>query len=67
MSKDVKSPCIKVCKYDEDSICIGCHRSMDEITGWIFMDRGAKLKVLENAQQRKQTPKPGKNDYDYYV
>ena len=67
MSVDVKSPCIKVCKYDEDKICIGCHRTMDEITGWLFMNNDSKRESLKAAAERKTTPKPGKNDYDYYV
>jgi predicted Fe-S protein YdhL (DUF1289 family) len=67
MAEEVKSPCIKVCKYDEESVCIGCHRSMKEITGWIFMSIEEKEAVLKNAQIRKQTPRPGRNDYEYYV
>jgi predicted Fe-S protein YdhL (DUF1289 family) len=40
---------------------------MDEITGWIFMDNDQKVKTLQLSEQRKNTPRPGKNDYDYYV
>ena len=67
MSNDVKSPCIKVCKYDEDNVCMGCYRTMDEISGWIFMSRERKLKCLQDAGERSRTPKKGTNDYDYYV
>lgn len=67
MSDRIKSPCIKVCKYDEDNICMGCYRTMDEITGWLFMSEEQKIKSLSEAKERKSTPKPGKNDYDYYV
>ena len=67
MSNDVKSRCINVCKYDEESVCIGCHRTMDEITGWLFMDNRRKLQVLHDAHVRKSTPKKGKADYDRYA
>lgn len=67
MSEGIKSPCTNICKYDEDSICIGCFRTMDEITGWIFMSEARKKQALEEASQRKQTPKPGKYDYEHYV
>lgn len=67
MESEVKSPCIKVCKYDSEKNCMGCHRSMDEITNWIFYNDDEKLQVLKNTVERKKTPVRGKNDYDYYV
>jgi len=67
MSERVSSPCIKICKYDDDNICVGCHRTMDEITGWLFMSEDRKRKSLEDARKRRESPKPGKFDYDHYV
>ena len=67
MESSVKSPCIKVCKYDSEKNCMGCYRSMDEITNWIFYNDEQKKQVLINAKERRNTPIPGKNDYDYYV
>jgi len=67
MDKGVKSPCIQVCKYNEDGFCMGCYRSMGEITRWLFMSEADKLEILKNVEIRKKTPKPGKNDYDYFV
>ncbi|MBN2172724.1 MAG: DUF1289 domain-containing protein [Bacteroidales bacterium] len=67
MGKDVKSPCINICKYDEDGICMGCYRSMKEITGWLFLNSEDKLKVLENAEKRKKEPRQGINNYEYYI
>lgn len=67
MRDGVKSPCIKVCKYDEDRICIGCYRTMDDITGWLFLSEEQKVKALKEAEVRKKTPKPGIQNYDHYV
>jgi uncharacterized protein len=67
MESKVKSPCIKVCKYDVEKNCMGCHRSMEEITQWIFYTDDEKENVLKNAELRKKTPIPVKNDYDYYI
>lgn len=67
MSNLVKSPCIKVCKYDEDRVCVGCFRTMSEIGRWLFMNDEQKLQSLKDAKERKNTPKKGTNDYDYYV
>jgi len=30
-AKDVKSPCINVCELDDNNVCIGCNRSIEEI------------------------------------
>ena len=39
----VKSPCIRVCKINEKSnCCIGCGRSIDQITNWINYDQEKK-------------------------
>jgi len=67
MKDEIKSPCISVCKYDEEGICMGCHRTMNEITGWLFMNNEQKIKSLEEAEIRRKTPKPGINNYDHYV
>ena len=67
MESSVKSPCIKVCKYDIEKNCIGCHRSMEEISNWILLSDDEKRQVLKNAEKRSKTPIKGKNDYDYYV
>lgn len=67
MSESVKSPCIKVCKYDEDGICMGCYRKMEEITGWLFMNNEQKEQSLKDAEIRRKTPKPGIQNYDHYV
>lgn len=67
MGNGIKSPCIKVCKYDSEGNCMGCHRSMEEITNWIFMSDEEKRESLKKAAMRKKTPIKGTNDYDYYV
>jgi predicted Fe-S protein YdhL (DUF1289 family) len=67
MEKDIKSPCIKVCKYDDDRVCVGCYRTMNEITRWPFMTDQQKTDSLKDAALRKITPKTEINDYDYYV
>lgn len=67
MRNKVESPCIKVCKYDDEGICEGCYRSMEEITGWLFMNDRQKLESLKKAEERKKRVRREENDYDYYV
>lgn len=35
---EIESPCVKVCVvHPEARICVGCHRTIDEIAGWSRM------------------------------
>lgn len=34
MPKAKYSPCIKVCEYDDESYCLGCQRTAEEVTIW---------------------------------
>lgn len=31
----VLTPCIGVCTLDSSGLCVGCHRSADEIAHWL--------------------------------
>lgn len=50
----VRSPCVSICALDNDDICIGCHRSGDEITRWTQMDHEERLHVLQNVAEREK-------------
>lgn len=40
------SPCISICVLDEDSrMCLGCRRTIDEITTWSRLSEDAKRAV----------------------
>ena len=30
----VETPCIKICVIDDDGLCVGCARTLDEIADW---------------------------------
>lgn len=32
--EEIKSPCIKVCRYDSSGMCYGCQRTLKEISNW---------------------------------
>lgn len=51
--KELTSPCVRNCCLNEDDICLGCFRSIEEICGWIAAEEGEKLKVLERADLRR--------------
>ncbi|MCK7545146.1 DUF1289 domain-containing protein [Marinobacter bryozoorum] len=48
----VRSPCVSVCALDEKDICIGCHRTGDEILRWTTMTDEERKRVLEYVAER---------------
>lgn len=51
-SDDVKSPCISICKLNDQKICIGCFRSLDEIAVWSQLNALEKQAVLGRCAER---------------
>ncbi|MGJ0484958.1 MAG: DUF1289 domain-containing protein [Methylomicrobium sp.] len=47
------SPCIKCCCLDQNSLCVGCFRTLDEITGWTKMNSAARSAVLAQTEKRR--------------
>ncbi|MDE2440886.1 MAG: DUF1289 domain-containing protein [Betaproteobacteria bacterium] len=55
----VSSPCINVCKMDARSgLCIGCFRTLDEITAWSRSDDITRNEILATVAQRRQVNDP---------
>lgn len=52
----IESPCIAVCRLDDDKICVGCGRSVDEIMEWKKSTTERKREIVENARTRQGTP-----------
>lgn len=51
---EIESPCIRNCCLDDDDICMGCFRSLEEIKQWYEASAEQKQAVLERAEQRKR-------------
>ena len=43
---DIKSPCVKICKL-ENEVCIGCGRTQDEIREWVIMTDSQREVIME--------------------
>ncbi len=41
----ITSPCVKVCKVDEQGRCQGCERTSDEISNWMRMSDEERARV----------------------
>lgn len=51
---EVPSPCVSICALDMNDVCVGCHRTGDEITRWWGMDKAQKLATLGKAKEREK-------------
>lgn len=41
------SPCIKVCKLNSDGVCVGCHRTSEEIKNWLSYTDEQKKSIID--------------------
>ena len=48
----VPSPCVDICRLDTQGLCVGCRRSIDEITEWPRASEARRREILRNAARR---------------
>ena len=52
--EEIESPCVKVCVlHPEARICLGCHRTADEIASWSRLTCEERRNIMDNLDQRK--------------
>ncbi len=49
-----KSPCIRNCCLDDDLVCVGCFRSLEEIKEWGVVGDHRRRIILQNADRRRE-------------
>ena len=49
----VESPCIRNCCLNEDEVCVGCLRSLNEIIEWGEASDEEKKAILERIKYKK--------------
>ena len=54
----IESPCISICALDDDDICMGCFRSVNEITRWSQADDNERKAILEVSGERARKNNP---------
>ncbi|WP_449230177.1 DUF1289 domain-containing protein [Azospirillum doebereinerae] len=52
----VPSPCVRHCTLNDEDVCLGCFRSLDEIKDWSGLDAPARRAVLAEAARRRAGP-----------
>lgn len=53
-SLPIESPCIRNCCLNDDDICVGCGRSLQEITRWSASSDADKQTTLIAADERRR-------------
>lgn len=43
----VASPCIGVCRLNDDDVCTGCRRTLDEIAEWSNVSDDRRRAILD--------------------
>ena len=41
------SPCVMICTLDDDDRCLGCGRSLDQISNWALMSKTEQWAVID--------------------
>jgi uncharacterized protein len=49
----VASPCIDVCRLDARGLCIGCRRTIEEITEWSRASEARRREILREVADRR--------------
>jgi predicted Fe-S protein YdhL (DUF1289 family) len=54
---EIDSPCVKICVIDPASgLCLGCHRTLEEIAGWSAMTPEARRRLMAELPGRASKP-----------
>ncbi|MFK7962473.1 MAG: DUF1289 domain-containing protein [Burkholderiaceae bacterium] len=52
------SPCISICQLDDNGLCTGCLRTIDEITAWGTLGADGKRQILAAVESRRLQTQP---------
>ena len=59
--RPIVTPCIKVCVVDgESGLCLGCHRTLPEIAGWVRLDDDRRAEIMAELPSRRSRIAPEK-------
>jgi len=54
---NINKPCIKNCCLNEDDVCLGCFRTLDDMGIWHQSSDNEKREMLKLADKRKMDQK----------
>ncbi|MCX7343440.1 MAG: DUF1289 domain-containing protein [Proteobacteria bacterium] len=47
-----QSPCVRICTLNDDKVCIGCGRNIDEIKNWSAFSDESKIVIQSQLKGR---------------
>ncbi|MDZ7644025.1 MAG: DUF1289 domain-containing protein [Woeseiaceae bacterium] len=47
------SPCVRTCTLDDNNVCVGCHRTLNEIIAWGTLSADEQRLVLDRLPARR--------------
>ena len=50
------SPCIDICRLDASGLCIGCRRTIEEISEWPAASEARRREILRALELRRPMP-----------
>nr|WP_072754923.1 DUF1289 domain-containing protein [Thermomonas hydrothermalis] len=59
-SPPISSPCIRVCRLDAEGLCVGCHRSREEIAAWMRWSEAQRRLFMETVLRARATQRAGR-------
>lgn len=48
----VESPCVSVCRLDENDVCVGCFRTAREIGEWLSYSDDQRSRIIKELPAR---------------
>jgi hypothetical protein len=48
----VPSPCVDICRLDQQGLCVGCRRTLDEIAEWSRASEARRREILSQLALR---------------
>tara|TARA_B100000780_G_scaffold272797_1_gene235496 strand:+ start:636 stop:821 length:186 start_codon:yes stop_codon:yes gene_type:complete len=51
-SKEIESPCVGICQYNDEELCIGCFRTAQEISEWSISSDEKREKIMGELDTR---------------
>tara|TARA_B100000780_G_scaffold255122_1_gene203614 strand:+ start:411 stop:590 length:180 start_codon:yes stop_codon:yes gene_type:complete len=49
----IKSPCTGICTLiNNNKLCVGCGRSIDEIVNWVYLSNDKKEKIIQKINDK---------------
>jgi hypothetical protein len=48
------SPCIRLCRIGPSGWCLGCYRTMPEISGWIRLPPAQQWSIVDACERRRR-------------